>query len=322
MLRLARPRSTAAPQGPARRTMRGPNLTLQKAAEAYLDACRVQGNVAGWVAQQGVMLGDFISHLEREGVNQLAHAEGHHLFSFLAACQAKGNSQQTLHRKGTIIRAWARWAERTGLIRATSLSRVALKAPPPQPMDLDPFSEMLDLVLRCWKQDYRDAFLLLIASGLRRGELLALRWQDCDLAAGLLNVRPQRNGWAPKTKKARASGIPPWAVEILARRKAEGGTAGPFLDAEGKPIMHPSTLSHAWARLARRHGRPHIRLHDLRHSHATEALNRGATIREVQVQLGHSRVTTTERYTHVDKKSPRRVADLFADVLPATAEAG
>jgi integrase len=189
-------------------------------------------------------------------------------------------------------------------------------------MDLDPFAEILAMALKCWKIDLRDAFLVLIGSGLRRGELLALRWQDCDLAGGLLHVRPQRStGWTPKTKRARAVGIPAWAVEILTRRQSGGG-AGPFLDAKGKPIMDPSTLSHGWVRLARRHGRPHIRLHDLRHAHATEALERGANIRAVQVQLGHTRVTTTERYTHVDRQSPRRVAELFDDVLPRAAETG
>lgn len=307
--------------GPARRPMRGPNLTLEDAARAYLNACKVRGNVAAWHYQQGVILQDFISHLAREGVNQLARAEGHHLYSFLALCQAKGNGAQTLHRKGIIIRAWSRWAERTGLIKAGTLARVDLKAPPPAPMDLDSFHDILALVLKCWKVDFRDAFLLLIASGLRRGELLALRWQDCDFAAGLLHVRPQRNGWTPKTKRPRAAGIPPWAVEILTRRKQTQGGAGPFQDAEGKPIMDPSTLSHGWARLARQHGCPHLRLHDLRHSHATEALERGATIREVQEQLGHRRVTTTERYTHVNRKSAARVGGLFADALP-TEDAG
>ena len=81
--------------------------------------------------------------------------------------------------------------------------------------------------------------------------------------------------------------------------------------------MDPSTLSHAWARLARRNACPHLRLHDLRHAHATEALDRGATIREVQEQLGHQRVTTTERYTHPGRASAARVGGLFADALPA-----
>ena len=296
--------------------MRGPNLTLEQAATAYLNACKVRGNVPAWHYQQGVILQDFIRHLEPEGVNQLAHAEGHHLYSFLAACQTKGNGPQTLHRKGTIVRAWARWAEKAGLIKAGSLSRVDLKAPPPPPMDLDPFRDILALVLRCWKLDHREAFLLLISSGLRRGELLALRWHDCDLSTGILHVRPQRNGWTPKSKRPRAVGIPPWAVEILTRRKTLTGGAGPFLDTAGAPIMDPSTLSHAWARLARRHGCAHLRLHDLRHAHATEALDRGATIREVQEQLGHQRVTTTERYTHLNRTSAARVGGLFADALP------
>jgi site-specific recombinase XerD len=117
----------------------------------------------------------------------------------------------------------------------------------------------------------------------------------------------------PKTKRSRAAGIPPWAFAILTRRQENGG-AGPFLNDEGIPIMHPSTLSHRFLRMSRKK-KLKARLHDLRHAHGTEALQRGASIREVQEQLGHMRVTTTERYTHLNRQSAGRVAGLFAAEL-------
>ncbi|MDP1832644.1 MAG: tyrosine-type recombinase/integrase [Geothrix sp.] len=302
--------------------MRGPNLTIQMAAEAYLDACQVNGNGRPWVYQQGVIIQDFVIFVERLGIRQICHAEVHHLFSFLASCKAaKGNGLRTLHRKGTVIRAFARWTVTSGIVKRAPIADAELRTPQQAPLDIEPFSVYLNLAENCLEPDTRDALLLLLASGLRRGELLALRWKDCDLAAGLLDVRPQRpqahqaEGWKPKSKRHRAVGVPPWAVEILTRRLEKGG-AGPFMTDAGKPIFDPSTLSHRFLRMARAKGLT-MRLHDLRHAHGTEALTLGATIREVQIQLGHASVSTTERYTHVNRASPRRVAALFANARSA-----
>lgn len=297
--------------------MRHPALTLQMVAEAYLDASGIQGHAPRWVHQQGVVLGDFIRHLETQRVYQIIHVQPHHLFSFLAVMRARtGNGQTTLHRKGTVCRAWGRWAVQNGLVKQSPLAHAILKTPPKAPLDLEPFQELLEAVASPWDADLRDALMVLLASGMRRAELFNLRWKDCDLVDGILDVKPQRT-WSPKNRKRRAVGIPPWAAAILAQRRTRGG-AGPFQDLEGKPIMDPSTLSHAWLKLTRKRGLK-ARLHDLRHAHATEALARGATIREVQAQLGHASVTTTERYTHLDLASPRRVAAVFADVLPGPA---
>ncbi|WP_257303380.1 tyrosine-type recombinase/integrase [Geothrix campi] len=294
---------------------------LQKAAGAYLVASEVLGNATRWVYQQAVILGDFSSHLEAEGISDLSKAEPHHLTAFLARCKAAGQGKTTLHRKGTVIRAWARWALASGYLKRAPLAAAKLKKPQRPPIELAQFAAVLEAILSVWKRDYREAFLCLLGSGLRRGELLALRWMDCDLAAGVLEIRPHKvTGWSPKSKRARAVGIPLWVVEVLTLRKAQLGNAGPFQDAEGAPVCHESTLSHVWGRVNRKHGLG-MALKDLRHAHATEALQRGATIREVQAQLGHASVTTTEIYTHVDRKSAGRVALAMEGAMIARAEA-
>lgn len=310
-------RSEAVRRGPREPRVRPPALTLLMVAEAYLDASGIQGHSPRWIHQQGVILADFLRHLEAQRVYQIIHVQPHHLLGFLAVLRTKrGNGLATLHRKGTVCRAWARWAVQTGMVKYSPLAHTILKTPPKPPLDLEPFQDLLEAVASPWDGDLRDALMVLLASGLRRAELFHLRWKDCDLANGLLDVRPQAE-WSPKSRKRRAVGIPPWAVAILAQRRTGGG-AGPFQTAEGKPVMDPSTLSHAWLKLTRKRGLT-ARLHDLRHAHATEALARGATIREVQAQLGHASVTTTERYTHLDLASPRRVAAVMADVLQGPA---
>jgi len=322
-LRSARLRPRAAPgsgRSWGRRLSKNPVPDLEKAATAYITASEVLGNAERWVYQQGVILGDFCQHLRGEGIHHLTDAEPHHLTAFLAACKAAGQSPATLHRKGTVIRAWARWALASGYRKRAPLATARLRTPRRPPLELAQFSEVLEAILGCWNRDYREAFLVLLGAGLRRGELLALRWLDCDLSAGILMVRPHPSGWTPKSRNARAVGIPGWVIEVLANRKTQLGRHGPFQDEEGAPICHESTLSHAWVRLSRAR-KLGMALKDLRHAHATEALQRGATIRELQAQLGHASVTTTEIYTHVDRKSAARVASAMEGAMPARAEA-
>jgi len=167
---------------------------------------------------------------------------------------------------------------------------------------------------------------LLATTGMRRGEILGLRWPDVDLDAGSLRITRtlittdvQRKGepgmaWGtPKTAKGRRSvALDPATVAALrqhrARQLAERLAAGDAYDdgdlvvclADGKPI-HPKTMSYYFERETKRAELPTIRLHDLRHTHATLALRAGVHPRVVQERLGHANVSITlDTYSHVD----------------------
>ena len=292
-----------------------PRVGLDEAGAAYLQACAVGGNVSRWRHQQGVIVAAFSRYLERQGISTLQNAMPHHLTGFLAELQGRGLSRTTMHRQGTVIRAWARWTVESGLLTRAPIAGAKLRTPEPAPLELPAFSEIMAAILAGWNREHREALLVLLGTGLRRGELLALRWADCDLAAGILEVRPHADGWSPKSGKARAVGMPAWVTEVLAGRKVQKGGAGPFQDDKGAPIFHESTISHAWLRMTRARGL-NVRLHDLRHAHASEALKRGATVLELQAQLGHASITTTQRYLHTDRKSPLRVAAVMEGVMP------
>jgi integrase len=170
------------------------------------------------------------------------------------------------------------------------------------------------------------AWWLLGTTGMRRGEILGLRWSDVDLDAGSLRITRtlittdvQRKGepgmaWGtPKTAKGRRSvALDPSTVAALrqhrARQLAERLAAGEAYDdgdlvvclADGQPI-HPKTMSYYFERETKRAGLPPIRLHDLRHTHATLALRAGVHPRVVQERLGHANVSITlDTYSHVD----------------------
>jgi len=161
--------------------------------------------------------------------------------------------------------------------------------------------------------------LLAVMTGMRRGEILALRWQDTDLEKGQVAVRRSleqtRDGLRfkqPKTGKGmRSVALPGIAIQVLRRHKTEQAQErlklGPAYEdndlvcpcPDGKP-WPPDSLSTAFAGLIRRSDLPRIRFHDLRHSHATQLLRHGIHPKVVSERLGHSKVgITLDTYSHV-----------------------
>ena len=161
--------------------------------------------------------------------------------------------------------------------------------------------------------------LVAVTSGVRRGELLGLRWSDIDFKTAILSVRQSleqtRKGVAfkqPKTSKSgRAIALPPLTVEALREHRASQAEhrlkLGPvyenldlvFPRDDGRPWA-PDGFTSTFAALVRRSGLPHVRFHDLRHTHATQLLRQGVHPKIVSERLGHSTVgITLDVYSHV-----------------------
>jgi integrase len=161
-------------------------------------------------------------------------------------------------------------------------------------------------------------WLLLITTGMRRGEALGLRWQDIDLDANSIAIRQTRVqlGYqavvsTPKTQKGRRLvALDPVTTACLAslweRREEEciheGRRLDPgdlvFLDDLGEPL-HPERASRMFRSASRKAGVPPIRLHDLRHTHATLALSAGVHPKIVSERLGHANIgITLDTYSH------------------------
>jgi integrase len=182
------------------------------------------------------------------------------------------------------------------------------------------------------------AIFLMFGTGLRRGELLGLRWRDIDLAASLLHVRQTlvrvRNHGAsahelktrlifqePKTASSRRSvPIPAECIAALkqhrARQAEEKLLLGPayedhglvFCRPQGIPI-DPKDFTKHFKKLLMQTALPAIRLHDTRHTFATLMLELGESPKTVQTMLGHSSVAITlDIYSHVSLELEKRAA--------------
>jgi integrase len=155
-------------------------------------------------------------------------------------------------------------------------------------------------------------------TGMRRGEILGLRWSDVDLGAARLSVRHAVVAVAyeviastPKSHHARVIDLDLETVDLLRAHRSgqkderdEWGTDYQDHDLvvakeNGEPI-HPHTFSQSFERLVERAGLRRIRLHDLRHTHATLALMAGVPVKVVTERLGHeSPAFTLKQYAHV-----------------------
>jgi integrase len=173
---------------------------------------------------------------------------------------------------------------------------------------------------------YAPAWLLAMATGMRRGELLGLRWADADLEQGRLHVRQslvelrgKLHFQEPKTDGGRR--VVPVPTEVVAalrehrKRQVERrlllGAGWQVHDlvlasAVGGPIA-PRNLSRRFKQLAKEAGLPDIPCHGLRHAHATQLLRDGILAKVVSERLGHASISLTlDTYSHVlpDMQAP------------------
>ena len=150
------------------------------------------------------------------------------------------------------------------------------------------------------------AIRLLILTGCRRGEILALRWDEVDLKARELHLRDTKTG-------PRVVPLSPAAVQLLAGLpRSEGST---WVIPGRKPGTHLVRLGNAWRLLRKRAGLHDVRLHDLRHSFASSALALGESLPMIARLLGHRQIASTVRYAHLARASVHEAAARVADSL-------
>lgn len=184
-------------------------------------------------------------------------------------------------------------------------------------------------------------FYLALYTGMRRSELLALRWSDVDLVLGQVSVTRSlhhlRDGEtvfrAPKTAKGkRLIALPPSASAVLRSHLEQQKTVRALLGRtledgdlvfsrpDGQPLL-PDTVTRIWIKLARRNGLAGVRLHDARHTHASLMLKQGVHPKIVQERLGHASIgITLDTYSHVAPGLQEAAAASFDDLVTSKHE--
>ena len=238
--------------------------------------------------------------------------------------QAKGLSPKTVRNLHQIIASAMKLAKEQRLILADPTEGCALPRLEHREMQTLPVEQLQSFLREARDSGVFELYYLELATGLRRGELLGLKWEDIDLERGDLRVRRQIariNGEvveAPlKTKNAyRTLPLAEDTIGVLeAQRKKTGDSPWVFPSPTGGPIF-PDSVLHMLHRVLKRAGLPRIRFHDLRHTFATLALQNGVDVKTVSGMLGHfSAGFTLDTYAHVTTASQRQAVKTMGSVL-------
>jgi integrase len=180
------------------------------------------------------------------------------------------------------------------------------------------------------------AYVLAATTGMRRGEVMGLRWQDVDLDTARVSISQTLvvvDGYdvqysEPKTAKGRRNvALDEQTVKALRKQRerqiverALWGDAYEDADLvfakENGAELHPDGFSDAFVRHAKAAKLPHIRFHDLRHTHATLALAAGIHPKVVSERLGHASITITlDTYSHAIPAMQETAASLVASLV-------
>jgi integrase len=268
----------------------------------------------------------------------LSQLQPSHLQSYYAKALKEGRSDgkgglsaRTVKHHHRVLSEALNHAMRWGLVGRN----VALAVDPPRPvnkemriLDGDGIHQLLEAARGTL---YYPAIYLAVFSGMRRSEVLGLRWRDLDLDGSTLTVNQVLHVLPggkvifqePKTDRSRRTiTLGPSAVLALKahRERAEADRAilgyhiGEedlvFANPTGSPML-PNTLTHAFTKIARKAGL-NVRLHDMRHSHVSMRIKQGIHDKAIADRVGHSSISTTmDIYGHLFSETQREAAIKF-----------
>ncbi|MAG14933.1 MAG: site-specific integrase [Dehalococcoidales bacterium] len=272
------------------------------------------------------------------GSMTLAHVKPEHLQRYYSEKLTGNLSAQTVRHHHTALHKALQTAVEWGLLNRNVAD--AVSPPRVQRPEMQTWSEedIARFIEAAKDSSYYALFYTALFTGMRRSELLALRWQDVDLMLSQVYVSRSMHVLkggrvifrSSKTAKGRRTvALPPSAILLLKehheKQNLERAMLGipltnddlVFSQFDGKSLL-PNTVTHAWIKLVRRAGLKPIRLHDTRHSHASLMLKQGVHPKIVQERLGHASIQITlDTYSHVAPGLQQAAAVRFDEVFSA-----
>lgn len=255
----------------------------------------------------------YAEFLRTRGVATVADVAREDVTAHLASLRESGLAPSTIQRRISAIKSFHRFLVREGVTENHPTSRLLLPKVPerlPLAFSVADADRLLSQPFPDTAFGLRDRAILetLYGCGLRVSELTGLDLADLDLRAGFVRVL----GKGGKERMVPIAGVAAHALEaylaagrpaLRRKRSAASATPAVFVNGRGGRLSRQAVF-----KLVRRYGAQvgiELHPHTLRHSFATHMLEGGADLRALQEMLGHADLSTTQIYTHVDRRHVR-----------------
>lgn len=254
-------------------------------------------------------LSEFAAFLSREKLGGLADADARAIRAWLASLHDRKLARSSIARKLASVRSCLKYLARRGLVELNAARQIRSPKLPkrlPSFLPKDESKNLLDSEVDGSEAGLRDRALLemLYATGLRVAECCGLDLDDVDRRQG--SVRVMGKGGKERVVPAGDAALQALGAWLAVRGEGRGAL---FTNPRGGRLstrgVHRIVKSRAQAAGIDRRVTPHT----LRHTFATHMLGEGADLRLIQELLGHSRLSTTQRYTHVSAEHLMKVYD-------------
>ena len=262
-----------------------------------------------------------------------------HIQELLGEMSARGLSTRTVGQCRTVLRNALGRAVQWGLIARNPADATSPPRSKAKEMNTLAPEEVERLLAVAQESPYYPAIFTALWTGMRRSELLGLRWRDLDLVLGSISVSQVTHRLPgartvyedPKSRMGkRYISMPPSLTLTLSRHRErqaalrESVGLGLELDdlvftwPDGRPML-PNSLTHAFSKMAAKASLADAHLHSLRHTHASLMLREGVSPKVVQERLGHANIgITMDTYSHVMPGLQEAAAEKFEKALAMT----
>lgn len=288
----------------------GPDL------DEYLTFLTVERNLSrATVESYGLDLKDYLTFLHTSGVDDYESIERGNITDYMDDLRRRAYAPSAIERHIAAIKGFHRFLVREGITEVDPASSVPLPKKPdrlPEAISVAQIAHLLDQAFPVTPAGMRDRCILemLYGCGLRVSELCGLDFSSLLLDDDLIRVRGKgdKERLVPLLGTAR-SALDAYLRDARPRLHTKGnpGAQDPdavFLNARGSRLTRRSVFTIV-ERYGRNVGLEGLHPHTLRHSFATHLLEGGADLRVLQEMLGHSDISTTQIYTHVDRSHVR-----------------
>lgn len=243
-------------------------------------------------------------------------------------------SEENIRKLCTIINTILERAVEWGIIKKNVATKIELPKIPKKKPTIWTMDEAWEFLRVARGYRYYPAFLLALATGMRQGEILGLRWKDVDFDRGILTIEQAlthdgKRFETPKTNAGeRVITLDEFTINVLQKQynlivKEKFDASNIYEDhglafptANGTPCT-PRNLYRQFKIISDKAGLTAIRFHDLRHCHATYLLELNQHPKKVAERLGHADSRMMDRYSHVMPHAQRQTADEFGKVFYA-----